>query len=114
MFDAEAPTVGSKRKNPSAAPASDAGNNTRESKRPRSIAKKVDVLEEFIDKLADKTERMFEMLLTRLNESDAERNAQRGTVNTELLAVNKRIEGPRTKGGATAAAAEGRCPTVRH
>ncbi|KAL1432028.1 hypothetical protein MTO96_013698 [Rhipicephalus appendiculatus] len=92
MFDAEGPTVGSKRKNPSGAPASDAGNNTRESKRPRSSAKKVDVLEEMIDKLADKTERMFEMLLTRLNESDAERNAQHATVNTQLLAVNKRIE----------------------
>ncbi|KAL1486960.1 hypothetical protein MTO96_046739 [Rhipicephalus appendiculatus] len=92
MFDAEGPTVGSKRKNPSGAPASDAGNNTQESKRPRSSAKKVDVLEEMIDKLADKTERMFEMLLTRLNESDAERNAQHATVNTQLLAVNKRIE----------------------
>ncbi|KAL1463942.1 hypothetical protein MTO96_043116 [Rhipicephalus appendiculatus] len=92
MFDAEGPTVGSKRNNPSGAPASDAGNNTQESKRPRSSAKKVDVLEEMIDKLADKTERMFEMLLTRLNESDAERNAQHATVNTQLLAVNKRIE----------------------
>ncbi|KAL1474477.1 hypothetical protein MTO96_020660 [Rhipicephalus appendiculatus] len=54
--------------------------------------KKADVLEEMIDKLAEKTERMFEMLLTRINESDAERNAQHATVNTQLLAVNKRIE----------------------
>ncbi|KAL1482599.1 hypothetical protein MTO96_014117 [Rhipicephalus appendiculatus] len=92
MFDAEGPIVGSKRKNPSGAPVSDAANNTQESKRPRSSAKKVDVLEEMIDKQADKTERMFEMLLTGLNESDAERNAQHATVSTQLLAVNKRIE----------------------
>ncbi|KAL3229408.1 hypothetical protein MRX96_023595 [Rhipicephalus microplus] len=45
-----------------------------------------------IYKLANKTDRMFEMLLTRLNEYDCEQNAQHATVNTQLLAMNQRIE----------------------
>ncbi|KAL3181698.1 hypothetical protein MRX96_000031 [Rhipicephalus microplus] len=45
-----------------------------------------------VDKLTSKTERLFETLLIRLNESDAEKNAQYAAVNNQLAAVNKRIE----------------------
>ncbi|KAL3190317.1 hypothetical protein MRX96_019846 [Rhipicephalus microplus] len=91
MLDVEGPTVGSKRKDQRSAQADDT-ENTQEPKRPRSKVKKVDVLEQMIDKLVDKTERLFEILHTRLNESDAERNAQHATVNPQLLAMNQRIE----------------------
>ncbi|KAH8033735.1 hypothetical protein HPB51_015767 [Rhipicephalus microplus] len=91
MLDVEGSTVGSKRENQSAVQAYGT-ENTQEPKRPRSNAKKVDMFEQMIDKLVDETERMFEMLVMRLNESDAERNAQHATVNTQLLAMNHRIE----------------------
>ncbi|KAH7974839.1 hypothetical protein HPB49_020275 [Dermacentor silvarum] len=45
-----------------------------------------------VNKLTDKTERMSDMLLTRLNESNAGRDAQHAAVNTQLAAMNKRIE----------------------
>ncbi|KAL3191509.1 hypothetical protein MRX96_057529 [Rhipicephalus microplus] len=45
-----------------------------------------------VDKLTNKTERLFETLLIRLNESDAERNAQYAVVDNQIAAVNKRIE----------------------
>ncbi|KAL3191211.1 hypothetical protein MRX96_018781 [Rhipicephalus microplus] len=45
-----------------------------------------------VDKLTNKTKRLFETLLIRLNESDAERNTQYAAVNNQLVAVNKRIE----------------------
>lgn len=44
------------------------------------------------DKLTNKTQRLFETLLVRLNESDAESNAQYAAVNNQLAAVNKCIE----------------------
>ncbi|KAH7963760.1 hypothetical protein HPB52_022724 [Rhipicephalus sanguineus] len=90
----EAPAaVGSKRKSPSdAQPSKDADNHAQEPKRPRPGGRKIDAMEEIVNKLTNKTERMFETLLTRLNESDAERNAQYAAVNTQLAAVNKRIE----------------------
>ncbi|KAL1480352.1 hypothetical protein MTO96_051100 [Rhipicephalus appendiculatus] len=85
--------VGSKRKSPSGAqPLEDAKNHAQEPKRPRSGTRKIDAIEEMVNQLTNKTERMFETLLTRLNESDVERNAQYAAVNAQLAAVNKRIE----------------------
>ncbi|KAH8026663.1 hypothetical protein HPB51_023681 [Rhipicephalus microplus] len=69
-----------------------AENHTQEPKRARPAGRKIDVIEEMVDKLTNKTERLFETLLIRLNESDAERNAQYAAVNIQLAAVNKRIE----------------------
>ncbi|KAH7943921.1 hypothetical protein HPB52_013129 [Rhipicephalus sanguineus] len=90
----EAPAaVGSKRKSPSdVQPSKDADNDVQEPKRPRPGGRKIDAMEEMVNKLTNKTERMFETLLTRLNESDVKRNAQYAAVNTQLAAVNKRIE----------------------
>ncbi|KAH7943374.1 hypothetical protein HPB52_007601 [Rhipicephalus sanguineus] len=90
----EAPAaVGSKRKSPSdVQPSKDADNHAQEPKRPRPGGRKIDAMEEMVNKLTNKTERMFETLLTRLNEYNAERNAQYAAVNTQLAAVNKRIE----------------------
>ncbi|KAH7970715.1 hypothetical protein HPB49_014576 [Dermacentor silvarum] len=90
----EAPaTAGSKRKGTSdAPPTEDAVDHAQAPKRPRSGARKIYAIEEMVNKLTDKTERMFDMLLTRLNESDARRNAQYAAVNTQLAAMNKRIE----------------------
>ncbi|KAH6925199.1 hypothetical protein HPB50_001567 [Hyalomma asiaticum] len=74
--DAQA-TTGSKRKSPSGAQtAEDAASHAQVRKRPRPGAGKLNAIEEIVNKLTDKTERMFQMLLTRLNESDAQRNAQ--------------------------------------
>ncbi|KAH6938662.1 hypothetical protein HPB50_011604 [Hyalomma asiaticum] len=90
--DAQA-TTGSKRKSPSGAqPAEDAASQAQVAKRPRPGAGKINAIEEIVNKLTDKTERMFEMLLTRLNESDAQRNAQYVEVNAHLAAMKKRIE----------------------
>ncbi|KAL3189112.1 hypothetical protein MRX96_003248 [Rhipicephalus microplus] len=69
-----------------------AENHTQEPKRARPADRKIDVIEEMVDKLTNKTQRLFETLLIRLNESDAERNAQYAAVDDHLLAVNKRIE----------------------
>ncbi|KAH7941456.1 hypothetical protein HPB49_013840 [Dermacentor silvarum] len=90
----EAPaTACSKRKGTSdAPPTEDALDHAQAPKRPRSGARKIDAIEEMVNKLTGKTERMFDMLLTRLNESDAGRNAQYAAVNTQLAAMNKRIE----------------------
>ncbi|KAL3214530.1 hypothetical protein MRX96_034859 [Rhipicephalus microplus] len=68
------------------------GNHTQEPKQARPGARKTYAIEEMVDKLANKTERFFETPLVRLNESDAETNAQYATVNTELAGVKKRIE----------------------
>ncbi|KAL3250297.1 hypothetical protein MRX96_055560 [Rhipicephalus microplus] len=87
MLDVEGPRVGSTRRNYSGAQADDT-ENMQEPKTPRSNAKKVDVLQQMIDKLVDKMKRMLVVLLTRLNKSDAERNAQHASVNTQLLAMN--------------------------
>ncbi|KAH7978642.1 hypothetical protein HPB49_006258 [Dermacentor silvarum] len=90
----EAPaTAGSKRKGTSdARPTEDAVDHAQAPKRPRSGARKIDAIEEMVNKLTDKTQRMFDMLLTRLNESDEGRNAQYAAVNTQLAVMNKRIE----------------------
>ncbi|KAH7958488.1 hypothetical protein HPB49_002002 [Dermacentor silvarum] len=90
----EAPaTAGSKRKGTSdAPPKEDAVDHAQAPKRPRSGARKIDTIEDMVNKLTDKTERMCDMLLTRLNESNAGRNAQYAAVNTQLAAMNKRIE----------------------
>ncbi|KAL3255444.1 hypothetical protein MRX96_017353 [Rhipicephalus microplus] len=69
-----------------------AENLTQEPKRARPAGRRIDVIEEMVDKLTNKTERLFETLLIRLNASDAERNAQYAAVNNQLAAVNKRIE----------------------
>ncbi|KAL3217256.1 hypothetical protein MRX96_006153 [Rhipicephalus microplus] len=45
-----------------------------------------------VDELINKTEQLFETLLNRLNESDAERNAQYAVVNNQLAVVNTCIE----------------------
>ncbi|KAH7983852.1 hypothetical protein HPB52_014783 [Rhipicephalus sanguineus] len=60
----EAPAaVCSKRKSPSGAqPSEDAENNAQEPKRPRPGARKIDAIEEMVNKLTNK-ERMFETLL---------------------------------------------------
>ncbi|KAH7933856.1 hypothetical protein HPB49_018328 [Dermacentor silvarum] len=85
--------AGSKRKGTSdAPPTEDAVDHAQAPKRPRSGARKIDAIEEMVNKLTDKTERMFDMLLTRLNESDAGRNAQYAAVNNQLAAMNNRIE----------------------
>ncbi|KAL3198792.1 hypothetical protein MRX96_053748 [Rhipicephalus microplus] len=85
--------VGFKRKSPSDSQHFEgAENRTQEPKRARPAGRKIDVIEEMVDKLTNKTERLFETLLIRLNESDAERNAQYAAVNNHLAAVNKRIE----------------------
>ncbi|KAH7938794.1 hypothetical protein HPB52_000429 [Rhipicephalus sanguineus] len=90
----EAPAeVGSKRKSPSdVQPSKDVDNHAQEPKRPRPGDRKIYAIEEMVNKLTNKTERMFETLLTRLNESNAERNAQYAAVNPQLAAVNNRIE----------------------
>ncbi|KAL3225438.1 hypothetical protein MRX96_049224 [Rhipicephalus microplus] len=69
-----------------------AESHTQEPKRARPAGRKIDVIEEMVDKLTNKTERQFEALLIRLNEYDAERKAQYAAVNNQLAAVNKRIE----------------------
>ncbi|KAL3201366.1 hypothetical protein MRX96_042965 [Rhipicephalus microplus] len=73
----EAPVaVGFKRKRPSDSHYFEGAEiHTQEPKRARPAGRKMDVIEEMVDKL-NKTERLFETLLIRLNESDAERNAQ--------------------------------------
>ncbi|KAH6934576.1 hypothetical protein HPB50_025484 [Hyalomma asiaticum] len=90
--DAQA-TTGSKRMSLSGAqPAEDAARHAQVPKRPRPGAGKINTIEEIVNKLTDKTERLFELLLTRLNESDAQRNSQYVEVNAHTAAVNKRIE----------------------
>ncbi|KAL3225930.1 hypothetical protein MRX96_025401 [Rhipicephalus microplus] len=85
--------VGFKRKSPSDSQRFEGAENpTQESKRAQPAGRKIDVIEEMVDKLTKKRERLFETLLIRLNESDAERNAQYAAVNNQLSAVNKRIE----------------------
>ncbi|KAL3209186.1 hypothetical protein MRX96_009374 [Rhipicephalus microplus] len=69
-----------------------AENHTQELKQARPAGQKIDVIEEMVDKLTNKTERLFETLLIRRNKSDAKRNAQYAAVNNQLAAVNKRIE----------------------
>ncbi|KAL3171914.1 hypothetical protein MRX96_013493 [Rhipicephalus microplus] len=69
-----------------------AENHTQELKLERPGARKKDVIEEIVDKLTNKTERLFETLLIWVNESDAERIAQYAAVNTQLAAGNKRIK----------------------
>ncbi|KAH8042034.1 hypothetical protein HPB51_020147 [Rhipicephalus microplus] len=69
-----------------------AENHTQEPKRARPAVQKIDVIEEMVDKLTNKTERLLETLPIRLNESDAERNAQYAAVNNQLAAVIKRLE----------------------
>ncbi|KAH8024177.1 hypothetical protein HPB51_022238 [Rhipicephalus microplus] len=90
----EAPAaVGFKRKSPSDSQHFEGTeNHTQEPKRARTAGRKIDVIAKMVDKLTNKTERLFETLLNRLNESDAERNAQYAAVNNELVAVNKRIK----------------------
>ncbi|KAL3235390.1 hypothetical protein MRX96_022423 [Rhipicephalus microplus] len=90
----EAPVaVGFKRKSPiDSQHFEGAQNHTQEPKRARPAGRKIDVIEEMVDKLTNKTERLFETLLLWLNESDAEGNAQYAAVNNQLAAVNKRIE----------------------
>nr|XP_037276560.1 serine/arginine-rich splicing factor 4-like [Rhipicephalus microplus] len=101
----EAPVVvGLKRKSPSDSQHFEgAENHTQEPKRARPAGRKIDVIEEMVDKLTNKREGLFETLLIRLNESDAERNAQYAVVNNLLAAVKKphRIFG--TRDGAVAA-----------
>ncbi|KAH7983092.1 hypothetical protein HPB52_009239 [Rhipicephalus sanguineus] len=85
--------VGSKFKSSSdARPSKDAENHAQEPKRRRPGARKIDAIEEIVNKLTNKTKPMFKTLLTRLNESDSERNAKYAAVNTQLAAMNKRIE----------------------
>ncbi|KAL3254900.1 hypothetical protein MRX96_046722 [Rhipicephalus microplus] len=88
--------VGFKRKSPSDSQHfQGAENHTQEPRRTRPAGQKIDVIEEMVDqKKTNKTERMFEAHLIRLNESYTERNAQYATVNNPLAAVNKRIEYP--------------------
>ncbi|KAL3179581.1 hypothetical protein MRX96_037964 [Rhipicephalus microplus] len=69
-----------------------AENHTQEPKWARPPGRKIDVIEEMVEKLTNKTERLFETLLIWLNESDAERNAQYAAGNNQRAAVNKRIE----------------------
>ncbi|KAL3244366.1 hypothetical protein MRX96_047223 [Rhipicephalus microplus] len=90
----EAPmAVGFKRKSPSDSQHFEgAENHTQEPKRARLASRKIDVIEEMVDKLTNKTKRLFDTLLIRLNESDAERNAQYAVVTDQLAVVNKRIE----------------------
>ncbi|KAH6928814.1 hypothetical protein HPB50_020111 [Hyalomma asiaticum] len=75
MLSEEVPQIGSKRKSTETykeKPSSPA----REIKRPRPSVKKTNILEDMINKLTDKTERMFDMLMTRFTDLDAERKAQ--------------------------------------
>ncbi|KAL3206138.1 hypothetical protein MRX96_040386 [Rhipicephalus microplus] len=90
----EAPVaVGFKRKSPSDSQHFEgAEDHTQEPKWARPAGRKIDVIEEMVDKLTNKTQRLFETLLIRLNESDAEKNAQYAVVNNQLAAVNKCIE----------------------
>ncbi|KAH7965777.1 hypothetical protein HPB49_010790 [Dermacentor silvarum] len=85
--------AGFKRKGTSdAPPTEDAVDHAQAPKRPRSGARKIDAIEEMVNKRTDKTERMFDMLPTRLNESVAGRNAQYAAVNNQLAAMNNRVE----------------------
>ncbi|KAL3183394.1 hypothetical protein MRX96_000355 [Rhipicephalus microplus] len=69
--------VGFQRKSPSDSQHFEGAENpTQEPKRARPAGRKIDVIKEMVDKLTNKTERVFETLLIRLNESDAERNSQ--------------------------------------
>ncbi|KAL1416083.1 hypothetical protein MTO96_028253 [Rhipicephalus appendiculatus] len=111
----EAPAaVGSKRKSPSGAqPLGNAENHAQEPKRPRPGTRKIDAIEEMNQcnsagsvnpaQRAPQDCRSLEnstllawgfglTLLTRLDESDVERNEQYAAVNAQLAAVNKRIE----------------------
>ncbi|KAH7981866.1 hypothetical protein HPB52_001355 [Rhipicephalus sanguineus] len=62
-----------------------------EVKRPRPSTKKTDVLEDMINKLSDKMEKMFEMLVVRISDSEAERKAQALKHNKRLEELEKRI-----------------------
>ncbi|KAL3188427.1 hypothetical protein MRX96_003407 [Rhipicephalus microplus] len=85
--------VGVKRKSPSDSQHFEsAENHTQEPKRARPGTRKIDAIEEMVDKLTNNTERLFETPLIRLNESDAERKAQYAAVNNQLAAVKKRIK----------------------
>ncbi|KAL3190588.1 hypothetical protein MRX96_019691 [Rhipicephalus microplus] len=85
--------VGFKRESPSNSQHfQGAENPTQEPKRARPAGRKIDGMEEKVEKLTNKTGRQFETLLFRLNESDTERNAQYAAVSNYLAAVNKRIE----------------------
>ncbi|KAL3246921.1 hypothetical protein MRX96_057363 [Rhipicephalus microplus] len=85
--------VGVKRKSPSDSQHFEGTeNHTQEPKRARPAGRKIDVIEEMVDKLVNKTERLFETLIIWLNESDAERNTQYATVNSQPVAVNNHIE----------------------
>ncbi|KAH8023354.1 hypothetical protein HPB51_012246 [Rhipicephalus microplus] len=84
--------VGFKRKSPSDSQHFEgAEEHTQEPKQAQPAGQKIDVIEEMVDKLTNKTQRLFETLLIRLNESDSERNARYAVVNNQLAAVNKRI-----------------------
>ncbi|KAL3214411.1 hypothetical protein MRX96_034942 [Rhipicephalus microplus] len=73
----EAPAaVGFRRKSPSDSQHFEGAEyHMQEPKRARPAGRKIDVIKEMVDKLTNQTERLFETLLIRLNESDAERNA---------------------------------------
>ncbi|KAH7951767.1 hypothetical protein HPB52_012750 [Rhipicephalus sanguineus] len=62
-----------------------------EVKRPRPSTKKTDVLEGMINKLSDKMEKMFEMLVVRISDSEAERKAQALKHDKRLEELEKRI-----------------------
>ncbi|KAL3216611.1 hypothetical protein MRX96_032936 [Rhipicephalus microplus] len=87
----EAPVaVGFKRKSPSDSQHFEGTENfTQEPKWARPAGRKIDVIEEMVDKLTNKTERLFEALIVRLNEFDAERNTQYATVKNQLAAKQK-------------------------
>ncbi|KAL1472087.1 hypothetical protein MTO96_039543 [Rhipicephalus appendiculatus] len=62
-----------------------------EVKRPRPSTKKTDVLEDMINRLSDKMEKMFEMLVVQLSDSEAERKALALKHEKRLEELEKRI-----------------------
>ncbi|KAL1420534.1 hypothetical protein MTO96_000510 [Rhipicephalus appendiculatus] len=58
---------------------------------PALAQKKTDVLEDMINKLSDKMEKMFEMLVVQLSDSEAERKALALKHEKRLEELEKRI-----------------------
>ncbi|KAH7951568.1 hypothetical protein HPB52_010361 [Rhipicephalus sanguineus] len=90
MVEEVAQQPGAKRKIP-VTKSKEQDGSEQEVKRPRPSTKKTDVLEDMINKLSDKMEKMFEMLVVRISDSEAERKAQALMHDKRLEELEKRI-----------------------
>ncbi|KAH8038464.1 hypothetical protein HPB51_001637 [Rhipicephalus microplus] len=90
MVAVETQQPGAKRKIP-LTKTKEQNDSEKEVKRPCSSTKKTDVLEDMINKLSDKMEKMFEMLVVRLSDSEAESKALALKYDKRLEKLEKKI-----------------------